>query len=874
MQNRYFFNIKMFLSLSLLINGLMQAEIPFTWINSLYGVTGNNHQLSLINGLVWYRQNIVKNMYDIWVKQPATMKNDTIKLVEEIFYLQRDGVSFLPTKRADKLATYFTLSLVGSITAVIQEYRKKDKYNKDTFVADIQGTISKALLEKLQGQKNALNEKIAIFKEHTILLKTIEELKNFSDKKINVHQVSKEVKSYFKQQFAAEFDKITNNLIPDKLVILKDKQERREKEYPELKNLSGKPKIKIIDKMTYESRALEKVIQVEAYTNLAELLVGSVEESTKGNSNEHYIPYTTEQILLAFVWAKSNTREDCKEFFDALGQDYVDQNALNNWINTKPEYTRKDYNDFQDNLNKIDQKEIAQFVMANYETAVFAVRAYYMWDQTLPFVFAGTTVEYIKDGKVYSFADCGETSLRNFFNIILKNLGEGKFDINYLLNAKSVSDTILLKISEILIKFYKKNFSFDNVTSLQLYNDWTYVVEDLNGVQYVEPSNEGKRFYEIDSGINNILQVLNNLLFGDNEKFKELSKKEKLDLICKQLSRDNFTLGWQAFDDKDNPADVNTHDFLTLKFEVNSNNKKVFFEWKFEANHFVLSTQSTSYPIADNKVGQIALQMKTQPLDQISIYTLLGCYANKDNFELLCAAAGKGLSSDQLTQLIYCFYDVKADWGIIAEKLRDLNRTRMILGIAKNASEDTALVNFFLSEWLRDLPRRSSLEVQKDMAKELLTFNQVHTASLPFILDRFSINMIDISKLPGIGSFIQKLDMQNVKQKNILIQLVALMIKDNINLFPIALAKINELNTQDSIKLLMEIFKINPTMAQNLIQKLIPISSNLDLIDFFIKYGEKNNIPVLVNLATARSLKLLEKNPIVQELSAYEYEID
>jgi len=871
MQSLWSFNARFFLSFVLAFNGLVHAEIPFTWIKGLYAVTGTNYQLSAVNGLVWYRQNIVKNMYDIWIRQAEGKKNNTIKLIEEIFYLQRDGVSFLPTKRPDKLATYFTHGDIGQLIASMQIYRKNK--NKDEFVMLI-GDMSRTP----RAQKAVLNEKNTAFKEHPNLLKAIEEIDRFFQEKINVQQVSKDTKIYFKQKFGVEIDKISKNLIPDRLLTLQGMRQQREKVYPELTTVQGTPRKKMIAQMAYDLKLLEIATKVESFDNLVQLLVGSLEESMEGNPNEYYIPYTTEQILLAFLWAKSDTREDFKAFFDALGQDYVNQKALDDWVNKKPEYTTADYVDFRQTFDKTTVKDVMEFIGKEYETAIFAVRAYYMWYQALPFVFAGTTVEYEKDGVIYSFADCGETSLRNFFDIILKNLIAGKFDMSYLLNAKSVDNTIPLKISDKLVGFYDKHFSFDNITSLKLYNDWTYVVEDLPDVNYLEPREQNQRFYEINSGVSNILQVLNNLLFGNNEAFKKLSKKDQLDLICKQLSRDNFTLSWYAVDDKDDSVDVNTHDFLTLKFEIEINKKKVFFEWKFEEKHFILSTQSASYPIATDKVQVIAQYMSNvKQADKISLYTLLGCYANRDNFELICEDVSKALTSDQLVQLIYLFYDVQADWAIWAEQLRDLNRARMILAIAKNAANDTILVNFFISELLRQFSIRSSFDVQMIMTKELLTFNQVHAGSLLFIVDRLPkiINEIDIRTFAGIASLIQKLDMKDKKQKSLLDILVMRIVKDNINtLFSVVIQKINGLDPQDCMNLIVAVTKLKPIIAEQFVLGLIPITSSLPLLEFFIINGKNNKRSEVVRLAQERKDILLERKPIGEKLTSYEYEID
>jgi len=792
MQSHSFFNRRMLISLVLLINGFVQAEMPFTWIAGLYAVTKDNHYLSPINGLVWYQQNIVKNMYDIWAKQPDTMKDNTIQLVQEIFYLQRDGVSFLPTKRLDKPAHLFMQSTVGSIIKMMQQYRLKT-INRESFVNQLQTIIRDSVASggSTVQKKEALEGKRASIKKINEINKAIKDLNAFLIKKtIDESSLPTSVKNYYDKGSKKRVgDELRTFLTNDTSHKLKEALTQEELKVGKFKN--DKAQAKEDDRLRYDITLLTRVMSPEAHHNLANLIVGSVDESS--DNNKRYILYTTEQILLAFLWAKSDTREDFEAFFNALGQQYVNQNALINWMSAKLEYTREDYETFQENFANKDAKTIVQFVGEQYETAVFAVRAYQMWYQVLPFIFTGTTVEYKKDGNIYTFADCGETSLRNFFDIILKNLSKGKFDIDYLLNAKSVEATIPLKVSGKLAEFYTKNFSFNNVTSLQLYNDWTHVVEDLPDVRYVDPENAVNKFYEIDVGMTNVLQVLNSLLFDNNESFKQLSNTEKLNLICKQLSRADFNLSWRAVDDQDEPVDVNTKEFLTLKFTIETHNKKVFFEWKFEERHFVLSSQSTTFPIATDKVDAIANSMNyCKPDDTISVYSLLGCYANRDNFESLCSAAGKALSSNQLVQLMYCFYDIRSDWGIWFEELRGANRARMILGIAKNTSDDTDLVNFFISNLLKEWIVRSRSEAQVAMAQELLRFNYVHAGSLPFIVDTFSniIQNIDIRTFPGIASFMQKLEVKDDKQALILMQLIALMVKDNVKeLFPIAIKK-------------------------------------------------------------------------------------
>lgn len=979
MQNFLIFNARMLVSFILLFNGFAHAEMPFTWIKHLYVVTGKNHQFSPVNGLVWYRQNMVKNMYDIWKKEPEDTKDNTIKLIEEMFYLQRDGVSFLPTKLPLKPAAYFIQSDIGRIIAAIQPYRAQDSYDKkahDELVKKI-GTIIKKSIQVQQQALETQLQKMQRQKDYPILSRSIEELDKLYNGTMKIGSISNEVKAYLKQKHkdfdiskakskSKELDEFLTKLKYEKeeeeknpaltqfLALLQGKEEVKklkdmnkqleqvreqvenfsskalekakitrstkaylEKEFPKkinfdliqaddselaeilttlkdreqkqdkiivareilLNDLNEKnaPFRRLFNEIEHKVQMAKKASDEKSLKDLAELIVGSVEESS--GKNKRYILYTTEQILLAFLWAKSDTREDFEAFFNALGQPYVDQQALSAWVKSKDEYTREDYNQFQNKLDLANAEMVVQLIGTAYEAAVFAVRAYQMWYQILPFVFEGTTVDYKKDENIYTFADCGETSLRNFFDIILKNLSEGKFDISYLQKAKSVDDKIPLKISVKLVGFYTKNFSFNDVTLQKIYNDWTHVVEDLSDVRYEEPKNDEKHFYEISAGLSNILQVFNCLLFDNSAVFKKLNKTEQLNLICKQLSRDEFTITWSATDLQEKPIDVEAYDYnLILYFKVMVQGQEIPFDWKFEKNHFVLSIQSTAYPIVKNKVDAIANYINIcKPNDRISVYTLLGCYANRDNFESICSAAGKALSSDQLIQLIYCFYDVRADWGIVAQQLRDTNRASMILGIAKNASDDTALVNFFISKWLKEWIGRSSPAAQIAMVKELLTYNQVHAGSLSFILERFPeiIQTIDISKFPGIASFMQKLNVKDHKQKIILTNIIVQIIKKDIQkLFPIALSKANELDENDCINLIKAVSTLHPIGLERFIRGLIAITLSFKLLNFFIDSGKLNKNVELVSLAEKRKLELLGISSSVKEVEEYGDSVD
>ena len=89
----------------------MQAEIPFTQIKGLYDPLQKEYKsLSPIHGFNWWQIGIIENMYRFGNPDDAT-----IKLIQELFYLQFDRITFDTTHLKRKPATYFTPQTIGKI---------------------------------------------------------------------------------------------------------------------------------------------------------------------------------------------------------------------------------------------------------------------------------------------------------------------------------------------------------------------------------------------------------------------------------------------------------------------------------------------------------------------------------------------------------------------------------------------------------------------------------------------------------------------------------------------------------------------------------------------------------------------------------------
>ncbi|MBF0208679.1 MAG: hypothetical protein HQK53_17560, partial [Oligoflexia bacterium] len=104
----------------------------------------------------------------------------------------------------------------------------------------------------------------------------------------------------------------------------------------------------------------------------------------------------------------------------------------------------------------------------------------YIYDETLhniykraPFTLFGTgPAEY----KGEHFPDCGETSLRNIFNVFLYDSTAQLLRVE-LLDKLAANGFV---VSDKLIEFYKKYPGIDLQNSLNARKDWALVVSNLN----------------------------------------------------------------------------------------------------------------------------------------------------------------------------------------------------------------------------------------------------------------------------------------------------------------------------------------------------------------------------------------------------------
>ncbi len=328
------------------------------------------------------------------------------------------------------------------------------------------------------------------------------------------------------------------------------------------------------------------------YLSLAELFVAALLESRVLDARDHttsYPKYFPEQTLLAFFLQKADTKADLVSLFRGMSTLLKDPTALLDpgkiSAFVSHQWTDADYD--RDLIKARVRIKLDRFL----EDREFMM--YFFMEDKIRTQLIPPSIYYGQAGHesmgTATYPDCGETSLRNFFNIILYRPEDGIFDARRLEDLEKTHPE--MSISPALKEFYQKH-SLASEASLQSVRDeWSETVTSRHpGVHYVNPK-EGTPQCEIAGGFDNLMTVFDRLLsLSDPPESPPRSRSEKLDTLCRLFSSESQVLTWEVEDAID-PAQSRSQ----LE-EATAGVKIVFslggspaFSWQFTPRHFVVS---------------------------------------------------------------------------------------------------------------------------------------------------------------------------------------------------------------------------------------------------------------------------------------------
>jgi hypothetical protein len=229
------------------------------------------------------------------------------------------------------------------------------------------------------------------------------------------------------------------------------------------------------------------VQSVDPSKALSEDLPGLIQLSRELASGS--IPDTEKRLaggaLIAILSSRLRCDDDLLEYFRGINA--VDSRLLSRAGHQALESGRTT---LERSTGPLEQRGLACFYTARIASPV-------------PPIAATRFANYRLAGQSYCFPDCGESTVRNFFNLFLYDPVEQIYDWRRLLNSG-------LDVDDRLTQFYQRNPRVSDTCSQRAHDEWAELISSLGGnIQYILPFD--KPVCEIQPGSENTMRVLRSL---------------------------------------------------------------------------------------------------------------------------------------------------------------------------------------------------------------------------------------------------------------------------------------------------------------------------------------------------------------------------
>jgi hypothetical protein len=352
------------------------------------------------------------------------------------------------------------------------------------------------------------------------------------------------------------------------------------------------------------------------FQELAKILVSALRESRRAVYPEidpAYPKYLPEHALMAFFLKKANDKKDLIRLFNGMPRLIQDPAFLADPERQARFVAQKwSHSDYHPEKLLHEPEAAVEAFTRDPEFLVFSMMEERLNRQLPPRVNLGMSHHSSLEGTAYP--DCGETSLRNFFNYVLYDPVQRRFDPLFFKKFESADPAV--RFLPQLIRFYEENSNPASSSHQSVRDEWSQSVASAQpGVKYTKPL-KGPFQCEMDEGVDNMLAVLDRLLHhrapGDPGPLEKLTTRaEKLDQLCRSLSREGKMIQWGQYgaaSESTSRSEVNSKNLnQKILFRING---KPSFVWIFSAGHFQMEPVSE---VSGAWRDQVALELMERP---------------------------------------------------------------------------------------------------------------------------------------------------------------------------------------------------------------------------------------------------------------------
>jgi hypothetical protein len=235
------------------------------------------------------------------------------------------------------------------------------------------------------------------------------------------------------------------------------------------------------------------------------MLMGLIEDSAnecdRNNKKSTYLPGTTQQILLAYLYKKSNDKSDMIRYLKSL-EKYISVTF------GASEYAALLHDSYTSDALSEDVPLNTSLLQDRYEQVIYRFLKAKDLNPIYPKLVEQSLYSYKTQPLV---ADCMESSMRSVCNVLLSDTTSSFFNLDIL--PKN------LKLHPSLKKFYTDFNSFEVINNEAAGQAWMNMVSDIEGMVYKHQN------YELRAHERNVIPLCNHLFGTTAETLCELSEQ-------------------------------------------------------------------------------------------------------------------------------------------------------------------------------------------------------------------------------------------------------------------------------------------------------------------------------------------------------------
>ncbi|MBY0353554.1 hypothetical protein K2W90_04270 [Candidatus Babeliales bacterium] len=217
-----------------------------------------------------------------------------------------------------------------------------------------------------------------------------------------------------------------------------------------------------------------------------------------------YRPYTAQHTLLAWIYQKTNSKEDFKDYFNQLNERFFESETRPEQAWYSDSYADDEHTDIHAGLElglagKSEEETVESLTNADFADIVFTETRRQLYGKTIPCLSQHQKVSF----KGIKFSNCVENTINNLCRIATNNK-----------TTRTAGNANGLTLAPELNTFFQNNLlnkKEDTSGMQQVHQEWSNLIQNLPNITYqlATPANNTTIYFECPGNLNGFIRLNN-----------------------------------------------------------------------------------------------------------------------------------------------------------------------------------------------------------------------------------------------------------------------------------------------------------------------------------------------------------------------------